>query len=123
MRPRARPRAQEPIAGRIMHALAAGLINWYPARESDMAVSTDSDSHSDSDPAAAGEDDLVGRFESSMKELEDIVARIEHGELRLEESLRLFERGTALAQQCRRTLETAELRVRKLIGDGAGEVP
>lgn len=68
-------------------------------------------------PQTPADDDLIGRFETSMKELEDIVTRIEHGELKLEESLRLFERGTQLAQECRKSLETADLRVRKLLGN------
>lgn len=61
------------------------------------------------------EDELIARFEVSMKELEDIVSRMERGELKLEESLTLFERGTQLAQQCRKSLESAELRVKKLL--------
>lgn len=66
-------------------------------------------------PAESTEDDPVGRFESSMKELEDIVARMERGELRLEESLALFERGMALSKECRHSLETAELKVKNLL--------
>jgi exodeoxyribonuclease VII small subunit len=37
--------------------------------------------------------------------------------LRLEDSLKLFERGTQLARSCRRSLDTAELKVRTLLGD------
>jgi exodeoxyribonuclease VII small subunit len=64
---------------------------------------------------AAASDDLIAAFEGSMKELEEIVTRMERGELRLEESLQLFERGMQLASACRRTLETAELRVQNLL--------
>lgn len=67
-------------------------------------------------PAEAG-DDAVARFEQEMLELETIVAQMEKGDLRLEDSLKLFERGTQLARSCRRSLDTAELKVKTLLGD------
>ena len=67
-------------------------------------------------PAQAG-DDAVARFEQEMQELEAIVAQMEKGDLRLEDSLKLFERGTHLARSCRKSLDTAELKVRTLLGD------
>ncbi len=67
--------------------------------------------------AAATDADPVSRFESSLQELEGIVARMESGELPLEDSLKLFERGVALTKQCRDSLTTAELRVKKLLAD------
>lgn len=63
---------------------------------------------------AAGSDP-VGQFEEAMKELEAIVQKMERGDLKLEESLKVFERGIALAQQCKVSLETAELRVKTLM--------
>lgn len=63
--------------------------------------------------------DDVAQFESALGELEQIVGRLERGELKLEESLQLFERGVALAKQCRQSLDTAELKVRQLLGEGA----
>jgi exodeoxyribonuclease VII small subunit len=66
-------------------------------------------------PAPAPDDDAVARFEQEMQELEDIVARMEKGDLRLEDSLKLFERGSQLAKSCRRSLDTAELKVRNLL--------
>ncbi|MGH8460611.1 MAG: exodeoxyribonuclease VII small subunit [Stenotrophobium sp.] len=59
--------------------------------------------------------DPVSQFEDAMKELEAIVQKMERGDLRLEESLKVFERGIALAQQCRKSLETAELKVKTLM--------
>ena len=59
--------------------------------------------------------DPVSQFEEAMKELEAIVQKMERGDLRLEESLKVFERGIVLAQQCRKSLETAELKVRNLM--------
>ena len=59
--------------------------------------------------------DPVGQFESAMKELEALVQQMERGDLRLEESLQVFERGVALAQQCRKSLDVAELKVQNLL--------
>jgi exodeoxyribonuclease VII small subunit len=59
--------------------------------------------------------DAVGQFEEAMKELEALVQKMERGDLRLEESLHVFERGIALAQQCRQSLEKAELKVQNLL--------
>lgn len=59
-------------------------------------------------------DDGVGRFEQDLAELERIVQQMESADLSLETSLRLFERGVKLGQQCQRSLDTAELRVREL---------
>ena len=50
---------------------------------------------------------------------EQIVGKLERGELKLEESLKLFERGVALTKQCRQSLETAELKVKQLLANGA----
>ena len=72
--------------------------------------------------AAAAQADPVGQFEDAMKELEAIVQQMERGELRLEESLKLFERGMALTSQCRRSLETAELKIRNLLEQPAPAV-
>lgn len=65
--------------------------------------------------------DSVGQFEEALKELEGIVQKMERGDLRLEESLKLFERGMALTQQCRKSLETAELKVRNLLEQNGGQ--
>ena len=63
----------------------------------------------------------VARFEAALAELETIVGKLERGDLKLEESLKLFERGVALARQCRQSLETAELKVKALLGEHAAE--
>ena len=64
-------------------------------------------------------DSDLARFESALNELEQIVGKLERGELKLEESLKLFERGVALTKQCRQSLETAELKVKQLLANGA----
>ena len=65
--------------------------------------------------------DAVTRFEQEMQELEGIVTQMEKGDLRLEDSLRLFERGTRLARSCRKSLDTAELKVRTLLDEDSDE--
>jgi exodeoxyribonuclease VII small subunit len=60
-------------------------------------------------------------FETSFAELEQVVGRLQDGGLSLEESMALFERGMALARQCSEHLERAELRLRRLLGDGSLE--
>ena len=64
-------------------------------------------------------DGNLARFEAALAELEGIVAKLERGELKLEESLKLFERGVALTKECQQSLETAELKVRQLLGEEA----
>ena len=46
----------------------------------------------------------LARFEASLNELEQIVGKLE--------------RGVALTKQCRQSLETAELKVKQLLGNG-----
>jgi len=62
----------------------------------------------------------VARFEAALDELEQIVGKLERGELKLEESLQLFERGVELTKQCRKSLDSAELKVKQLLGDDGG---
>ena len=68
---------------------------------------------------AASPDDPVGVYEAAAKELEGIVSRMERGDLKLEESLQLFERGMALTAECRKMLESAELKVKNLLEKSA----
>jgi len=57
-------------------------------------------------------------FEQAFAQLEEIVARLESAELSLEDSIALFERGQALAAQCAKLLEAAELKVKQLTPGG-----
>jgi exodeoxyribonuclease VII small subunit len=57
-------------------------------------------------------------FEQAFAELEEIVARLESADLSLDDSLALFEKGQALAAQCAKLLEAAELKVKQLSPDG-----
>ena len=58
-------------------------------------------------------------YEEALSELESIVFALEGDASRnkLEESIKLFERGQALAERCSVLLETAELKVKKVVGD------
>lgn len=59
-------------------------------------------------------------FEQALVRLEEIVKQLEQGRVSLDESLRLFEEGTALAAACNQQLETAELRVVRLMKGADG---
>lgn len=61
-------------------------------------------------------------FDKALEELRAVVARLEQGNLPLEASIALYERGAALHDHCSRLLDSAELRVQRLV-DGATGVP
>jgi exodeoxyribonuclease VII small subunit len=61
-------------------------------------------------------------FEQALAELEQIVSRLESGQAPLEDSIRLYERGAALKAHCETRLESARLRVEKIVM-GAGATP
>jgi exodeoxyribonuclease VII small subunit len=52
-----------------------------------------------------------------MTELEGIVESLESEQSPLEDSMKLFERGQALVTHCGALLESAQLKVQKLVGD------
>jgi exodeoxyribonuclease VII small subunit len=63
-------------------------------------------------------------FDEQLHELEEIVTRIERGDLPLEESLDLFERGIRLSRDLQAALQSASLRVTRLLeGEDLKEVP
>lgn len=53
-------------------------------------------------------------FESAYKQLDEIVNRMEKESLPLEEALKAFEAGKKTAEQCRKMLEEAELKLKDL---------
>ncbi|HET7142672.1 MAG TPA: exodeoxyribonuclease VII small subunit [Anaerolineales bacterium] len=55
-------------------------------------------------------------YEEALAELESITASLEAGQGPLEDSMKLFERGQALATYCGALLESAQLKVQKLVG-------
>lgn len=56
-------------------------------------------------------------YEEALAELEGVVEALEGQQNPLEEAMKLFERGQALAARCGVLLESAQLKVRKLVGD------
>jgi exodeoxyribonuclease VII small subunit len=56
-------------------------------------------------------------YEEAMTELEGIVESLEGEQNPLEVSMKLFERGQALAVYCGALLESAQLKVQKLVGE------
>ena len=59
-------------------------------------------------------------FEQALLRLEEIVKQLEQGRVSLDESLRLFEEGTSLAAACNQQLDTAELKVVRLMKGADG---
>ncbi|MBR5536223.1 MAG: exodeoxyribonuclease VII small subunit [Clostridia bacterium] len=57
-------------------------------------------------------------FEEALKELEETVTRLEGGETTLEEALALFEKGVTLTKNCRKMLDEAQLKVKKVTEEG-----
>ena len=60
-------------------------------------------------------------FESSLKELESIVEKLEDENINLEDSVKSFEKGINLVKECQEQLQTAELKIKKLLDDGSSK--
>ncbi len=58
-------------------------------------------------------------FEEALKELEETVKKLENGETTLEEAMNLFEKGVALTKNCRKMLDEAQLKVKKITEAGS----
>ena len=56
-------------------------------------------------------------YEEALVELEGVVEALEGEQSPLEDSMKLFERGQALAAHCSALLESAQLKVQKLVGE------
>ena len=61
-------------------------------------------------------------FAATLERLEALVARLESGTLSLEDSLAAFEQGVGLTRDAQQRLDAAELRVRQLVEQPAGEL-
>jgi exodeoxyribonuclease VII small subunit len=73
---------------------------------------------------SASPDDIAAlTFDTALEELRDVVARLEQGGLPLEESIALYERGAALHEHCGTLLDSAELRVQRLVDSAGGGAP
>jgi exodeoxyribonuclease VII small subunit len=56
-------------------------------------------------------------YEEAVAELESIVEALESEQNPLEEAMKLFERGQELIKKCGASLESAQLKIQKLVGD------
>lgn len=56
-------------------------------------------------------------YEEALAELETIVTSLEDEQNPLEDSMKLFERGQTLVAHCGALLESAQLKVQKLVGE------
>lgn len=62
-------------------------------------------------------------FEDSINELEEIVQKLEKGECPLDEAVKLFEKGVKISNECHKTLNEAEQKIKILTeADTKGEV-
>jgi exodeoxyribonuclease VII small subunit len=59
-------------------------------------------------------------FEKAMQRLEEVVAVLEGGDLPLDQAMESYQEGVALVRTCRERLSSAELVVRRLTEDAAG---
>jgi exodeoxyribonuclease VII small subunit len=59
-------------------------------------------------------------FEEALEKLEKIVQDLESGDLSLEESVKSFENGIELSKLCKKKLESAEQRVKKIVEKEGG---
>ncbi len=50
-------------------------------------------------------------FEENMKALSELVTQLEKGDLPLEKSVELYGNGVKLAEECRKELEGAKLKI------------
>lgn len=64
--------------------------------------------------------DLEETFEDSLHRLEEIVQRLEQGDVPLEQAMHLYEEGIGLSRICAAKLKNAELALKKLSKDAAG---
>jgi exodeoxyribonuclease VII small subunit len=55
------------------------------------------------------------RFEEAFKKLEEIVRELEKSDIALDDALKMYEEGKRHAEVCRRKLEKAEEKIKKLV--------
>jgi exodeoxyribonuclease VII small subunit len=72
-------------------------------------------------PEEGKQDDLAS-FEEDLKRLEEIVSSLEEGDLELDKSLGLYREGIGAYQRCRKMLDEAELKVKRLVESLEGEL-
>ena len=76
-----------------------------------------------SDKIEIDEDIRAMSFEEALHALETIVDRLETGDVALEESIEIYQRGSQLRAFCEEKLKSAQARIEKITGAGAGTEP
>jgi exodeoxyribonuclease VII small subunit len=63
-------------------------------------------------------------FEEALGRLDEVVSVLEEGKISLEEALTLYEEGVRMAHRCQQLLDSAELRLQRLVtaDDGTGSL-
>ena len=84
---------------------------WNPFGEEQMAPKKN---------ATAPDPGDTPSFEQALERLETIVDELEGGALSLEDSIARYEEGVRLSRQLGRTLDEAEKRIERLVGDDGG---
>jgi len=56
-------------------------------------------------------------FEENLEKLQKVMEQVEQGELGLEDTIKQFEEGMGLIKKCRDILDSAELRINKLLDE------
>lgn len=59
-------------------------------------------------------------FEENMKSLSEIVTQLEKGDLPLEKLVELYGNGVKLAENCRKELESAKLKIKQQVEEKNG---
>jgi exodeoxyribonuclease VII small subunit len=60
-------------------------------------------------------------FEEALQKIRDIVTALESGDLTLEESMTKYQEGSQLIDQCRTTIDEAEMRITELTREDEAE--
>ena len=60
-------------------------------------------------------------FEQALSELEEIVEKLEQGDIDLEDSIDIYERGNLLKAHCEKKLESAKMKIDKIISQPDGD--
>lgn len=62
-------------------------------------------------------------FEDALKQLETIVRKLESGQATLEEAISEYEKGAALKKHCESRLNSAKMRIEKIVSVDSGGTP
>ena len=61
--------------------------------------------------------DNLSSFEKDLEKMETLLQEIESGDLALEDNIEKFKLGMELSKKCKKALEEAQQKIKKIIGD------